>query len=134
MSYDNPVYQNLSYNAQDYGNATITKKVRPPRGATRGRVEGIHALASETFNQVTTQAETQVGVTGDLDKFASLKMGALAAGATLSDSDQSDVFTNDGQFDFENESVDELTLTFKAPTGGTPAGIADVDILIAWFY
>lgn len=134
MSYENPVTLNYSYNAQDYGNGTITKKVRPPRGATRGRVESIHALASETFNQVTTQAETQVGVTGDLDKFASLLMGSLAAAATLSDSDQSNVFVNDGQFDLSQEAVDELTLTFKAPTGGTPAGIADVDIAISWFY
>lgn len=134
MSYSNPVYGSYSYNAVDYGNGTVTKRIRPPRGATRGRVEGIHAYATETFNQVTTQAETQVGVTGNLDKFASLPMGALAAGATLADSDVSNVFVSDGQFDFDTEAVDELTVTMLAPTGGTPAGIADVEIIIAWFY
>lgn len=134
MSYSNAVTINYSYNAQDYGNGTITKKVRPPRGATRGRVETIHTLASETFNQVTTQGLTQVGVASDLDKFAELEMGALAAAATLSDSDQADVFVLDGQFDLEQETEDELTITLVAPTGGTPAGIADVDIAISWFY
>lgn len=134
MSYENPVTLNYSYNAQDFGNGDITKKIRPPRGATRGRVEAIHALASEVFNQVTTQALTQVGVASDLDAFAEMQMGALADAATLSDSDQTGVFVDDGQFDLSQETEDELTLTFVAPTGGTPTGIADVDIAISWFY
>lgn len=134
MSYSNAVTLNYSYNAQDYGNGTITKKIRPPRGAVRGRVESIHAYASEIFNQVTTQGYTRIGVTGTLAKFAELDMGALAANATLSDSDQAGVLIDDGQFDLSQEAVDELTLTLVAPTGGTPTGIADVDIAISWFY
>lgn len=137
MSYDNATILNHSYNAQDIGNGTITKKIRPPRGATRGRVESIHLLASETFNQVTTQAYIRVGVASDLDKFAELAIGALASGATLSESDAAtlaSVLTDDGQFDLSQETEDELTVTMVAPTGGTPAGIADVDLSIAWFY
>jgi len=134
MSYSNPVTLNYSYNAQDLGAGDVTKKIRPPRGATRGRVESIHLYASETFNQVTTQSQIQVGVASDLNKYAELDVGALAAGATLSDSDQAGVLTTDGQFDLYVETEDELTVTMLAPTGGTPAGIADVDIAISWFY
>lgn len=134
MSYENPVTLNYSYNAQDFGNGDITKTVRPPRGATRGRVESIHALASETFNQVTTQGFTQVGVASDLTAYADMPMGALAAGAGLCESDSTGVLVDDGQFDLSQETEDELTFTFLAPTGGTPAGIADVDIAISWFY
>ena len=134
MSYENPVTQCVSYYAQDIGAGDITKKLRPPRGATRGRVEYIHLLASETFTQTTTQSQIQIGVASDLDKYAELDVGALASGATLGDSDQTGVFTSDGQFDLSEETEDELTFTFLAPTGGTPAGIADVDIGISWFY
>lgn len=132
-SYSNPLSQSKCYNAQDIGNGTITKKVRPPRGKSRGRVAGIHAFASETFTQTTTPAYIQVGVTGDLDKFASLNCGATASGATLSDSDVANTLVNDGQFDLSQEAVDELTITMVAPTGGTPAGIADVEVDLEWF-
>lgn len=134
MSYENAVTLNYSYNAQDIGAGDITKKIRPPRGATRGRVESIHLYASETFTQTTTQALVQVGVASDLDAYAELGCGALAAAATLSESDQAGVLVNDGQFDLSQETEDELTLTMVAPTGGTPAGIADVDLAISWFY
>lgn len=134
MSYENPVYQTLSYNDQDYGNGDITHEIRPSRGATRGRVESILVHASEVFNQVTTQGLTQVGVASDLDAFAELQMGALASGAGLSDGDQTGVFVDDGQFDLSQETEDELTLTLVAPTGGTPTGIANVFVTIAWFY
>ncbi len=134
MSYENATVINHSYNAQDIGAGDITKKVRPPRGASRGRVESIHLLSAELFTQVTTQALIQVGVASDLDKFAELQVGALADAATLSDSDQANVLVDDGQFDLSQETEDELTLTFVSPTGGTPAGIADVDIAISWFY
>ncbi len=134
MSYENPVYVTYSIPANNYGSGDAVKDIRPPRGARAGRVESIGLYATTTFNQVTTQAFVRVGVASDTDKFAELPIGALAAGAALVDSDVVGVFTNDGQFDLAQESEDEVRISLIAPTGGTPAGVADTFVTVAWYY
>lgn len=129
-SYDNAYVVTYNFPALDVGAGTITRKIRVPKGATGARVLDIHAFASETFSQTTTAARAQVGIAGDLDKFVDANLGALAAGNAFSLADS--VGAHKGVWHDGEDDVSELTVTFVAPTGGTPAGIADFAIAVAW--
>lgn len=126
--YDQPKLLNYHFPAVNIG-STVTRKIRVPKGAQSARVFDIHAFATTLTTAVTTSGRVQVGVSGDLDKYADFDIGILAAGAAKSFRDV------DG---FESfwmaavDDVDELTVTFVAPTGGTPAGVVNVDIAIGW--
>lgn len=128
--YDKPVVMSYHYSAVDYGAGTVTRKIRIPKGAKMARVLDIHAFATETFTNTTLQGRTQVGISGDLDKYADMPMGVLAAAAALNFAGTGGGFV--AMFQDHVDDVSELIVTFVAPTGGTPAGIADVDIAIAW--
>lgn len=82
---------------------------------------------TETFNAVTTQGSTQIGDGTTDTRYANIAMGTTAADAQLTMSSQSgaDPAT----------VIDEggaVVVNFIAPTGGVPAGIADVFITIEW--
>ncbi len=127
--YDNPKTLNYHYAALAVGAGNITRKIKVPRGAKRARVLDIHAFATVIFTQVTTAARAQVGVAGTLDKFADLNIGGLAANAALCMTS-----TNGPEQDWVavDDNVTELTVTFVAPTGGSPTGTASFDIAIEW--
>lgn len=127
--YDQPRVLTYNYTGLNIGAGTITRKIRVPRGAQSARVFEAHVYATTTFNAVTTEAKAQVGVTGDLGKFAELGIGTLAAGSArgFADAKGFKAVWNKG-----TDDVAELTVTFVAPTGGTPAGVADVAIAIGW--
>lgn len=139
MSYDNPrcrVTYHLRGQAAgapiDFGSGTTSQKIKPPPGATAGHITLVHALSQETFTQVTTQAFIQLGSAGDPDKYLNMGLGTLANGEVAVHS------ANDlpvKSFDLANDEVPaltELVVTFVAPTGGTPAGQAYVDLCIDW--
>lgn len=126
-AYDNPVIAVYTFEGHDFGAGDATKRIKAPKGM-RARVEDIQADASETFTNVTTEAKVQVGVTGELDKLADYGLGTLAAGAADAASYQDGDLKPDA-LETEDETV---LITLKAPTGGTPAGIADVHVVMAW--
>lgn len=126
-TYDHPVYATYGYEAHDFGAGGGTKEIVGPAGM-RGKIVDIHVTnVTETFTNTTTEAKIQAGVSGDLDKFADFGLGTLASGsadaATRSDAVTQGVLASD----------ETLLVTFTAPTGGTPGGIADVQVLVAWF-
>jgi hypothetical protein len=127
-TYDHPVYVTYNYEGHDFGAGGATKPIVGPAGM-RGKIVDIHASnVTETFTNTTTEAKVQAGVSGELDKFADFGLGTLAAGAA-------DAATrHEGDVTHNVLGSDEtLLLTFVAPTGGTPAGIADVQVVVAWF-
>jgi len=128
-NYDDPKVITYNYSALNVGGGTITRKIRVPKGALQARVLDIHTFATVTFTNVTTTARVQVGVAGALGKFADAQIDDLAANAAQSFAD-----TNGGGaiWTSQVDNVAELTVTFVAPTGGTPAGTADFTIAIAW--
>lgn len=127
-TYDHPVYTTYTFEAHDFGAGGATKAVVGPNGM-RGQIVDIQVGASETFTDTTAEGAVRAGITGELDKFADFGLGTLASGAGDAAS------RNAGDLKGGVLSADEtLLLTFVAPTGGTPAGIADVHVTVAWHH
>lgn len=127
MTYDAPMVTTLSYQAHDFGAGGATKTIVGPKGA-RGKVlDVLVSNVSETFTNTTTAAKVQAGVAGDLGKFVDFGLGTTASGSATSAS-RGDAVTQ------EVAASDEpIVVTFVAPTGGTPGGIADVQVVVGWF-
>lgn len=128
--YDKPLTFNFKYSAVNFA-VGGTQKIPLPRGARYARVCDILLVSSVTFTQVTTPALVQVGDGTTPDKFASITVGALAAGSTLSGNDVAPAHVWKDNY-VANPVIHDLVVTFVAPTGGTPAGTADVCILLAF--
>ena len=133
--YDNLVPVSYHFPGVDLGSGDVTKKMPIPRGASLARVLDILAVCTTTFTQVTTPGVVKIGDGTTADKFASLTIGGLAAGSSLSGRD----FT-DGVFKAVYHGADynsgaglhDLTATFVAPTGGTPAGVGDFIVIVGF--
>ena len=113
-----------------------TQKIVVPRTAKLARVLDIQlANCTVAFTQVTTPALVQVGDGTTANAFAALTVGALAVGSSIGGADQTGgIFTavyQAGNYS-SGAGLHDLIVTFVAPTGGTPAGTADVTILIGW--
>lgn len=126
-TYDEPRVVTYNYAQHDFGSGGDTKEIVGPSGM-RGKIVDIHVSnVTETFTNTTTEGLVQAGVTGDLNKFAELTLGTLAAGSANAASRQ------DGVTEGVLEDTETLLVTMVAPTGGTPAGIADVQVAVAWY-
>lgn len=132
--YDNLTPVSYTFPAVNFA-TTTTQKMRVPRKATLARVLDILVSATTLFTQVTTQGIVQVGDGSTPDIFAALFMGALAAGNTLGGGDSTaGVFKAAylaGNYN-AGAGLHDLVATFVAPTGGTPAGVGTVIIVVGY--
>ena len=129
MSYSNPFLQaHYQWHLHDFGAGAAAHEVKGPLGR-RGRLKFISCNTSETFNAVTTPGYVRVGTAGDNDAYAELNFATAAADITF-DSDRDD--TN-AIIDGDIPADTDVVVNFVSPTGGTPAGIATVNIFIDWF-
>jgi hypothetical protein len=133
MSYDLPRHETLHFAQVDFGGASsVTRVIAVPLDVNgigmRGKVLGarVHNI-TENFAG-TTDAGVQVGDGSDADKY-------FDSGLVLDenvDTGESVYLLDDGaQVDIEGGRA-TVTVTFVAATG-TPTGIADVDINVAWW-
>lgn len=116
--------------AVDFGTPSTVPGIKPPKGLTQGRLLEIEAAASEAFTAVTTPGYLRVGTSGDADAFAEMNMSTLAAGSSANTQDDPDAIIS-GLISLDAGA--EVVITPVAPTGGTPAGIADLTLYIEWF-
>lgn len=87
------------------------------------------ANVTETFTNTTTEGRVEVGHSGDTDKQVVVGTGTIAAGSAKAWDEQDAGFTG-----VPVDPADgDLLITGVAPTGGTPAGIADVVVTVRWF-
>jgi len=129
MSYDNPLRVTYSFAAMDFG-TTKTRYIRGPAGK-RGRVVDATLSVTTLFTAVTTGAHIEVGPTGTLTAALDWTLTTNAANSTANASGQSGAIKT-GAASFLAADTDAL-VTFLAPTGGSPAGIADVHLTVEWF-
>ncbi|MGH2903918.1 MAG: hypothetical protein ACRDK7_10090 [Solirubrobacteraceae bacterium] len=129
MSYSNPKRVNYSYPAQNF-TTPITRQIKPPKGCTHGNVVDIHMSVTTTFTQTTTPGFVKIGDGTTDDKYASLNMGAAAAGAAYNVGDGGTIAK--GGIDLDRDNISAITLKTVAPTGGTPAGVGDLNVTIEW--
>lgn len=131
-NYDNLKVVTYTFPAQSFA-ANATAKLKVPKGATMARVLDVLMECTTTFTQVTTPAQVEVGDGTVANQFFALTVGALAAGNTLGASDQTaEAFQNVYDSGAYNAPLHDLTATFVAPTGGTPAGVATVQIVVGY--
>lgn len=144
MPYDQPQEISYDFNAQAFGGGTITKYIQGPKGK-RGRVAQILATPTVAFVGTTTPGAVQLGVLGALTKFANVPMGTAATPAPVNvpivASDYVGGLTGmqlasstTPPFAYAYAPADTpIIVTLLAPTGGAPAGTADVVIKVEWF-
>lgn len=139
FSYSNPVRLSYSFGLYAF-TAAITSLVKPPPRVNQGRVVDIHTRVTITFNQVTTPAFVNIGISGTDTKYASLNMGAAAAGAAYNFRDTGGA-TNyneaaaviSSDINFARDGVTTTQIKVVPMTGGTPQGTGYLDVSFAWF-
>jgi hypothetical protein len=132
MAYDNTLPVTYKWTAHDFGAGAATNEIRGPAGMT-GRVKDILLVdVTETFTDTTLTGKIQVGTVADPDAYAQMDCLVTAAAATASAGAATETATNFILSD--TIAADSLVqVKFTSPTGGTPAGIASVIVIIEWF-
>lgn len=135
MSYENPTVLSYVFPNVDIGAGNGSAKFRMPAGM-KGRVKDIHLSATETFTNTTTAGTVALGTASDADAYVDeTGLGTLAAGECLSlreDNDANFLRDSDGTIKILPADTD-VVLTYVAPTGGTPAGIATITVIVEAF-
>lgn len=130
--YDNLKTVTYSFPAQSFATSG-TAKIKVPKGAQMARVLDTLLSCTTTFTQVTTPALLEIGDGTTSDAFWSLTIGGLASGSTLGAGDQTpsafQAVYDAGAYD---SALHDLTVSWVAPTGGTPAGVANVLIVVGY--
>lgn len=129
MSYSNPDRRSYVFPNVDFGAGDSAQSFQGPKGKA-GRLIDIHYSVTETFNSVTTDAYTEIGTAADPNAYAHFVQGDAAA--TDSVSGQDGVTDTDWLIDADIPADTQVEMTFVAPTGGTPAGIATVTVWVDW--
>jgi hypothetical protein len=112
----------------DLDGGDVVRDIQGPAGL-RGTVQEVNIFdCSETFTVVTTDARLDIGIQGGDDNAYAITddVGALAADAAISLPLTAGVVGT-------IPAAEDLLLTFVAPTGGTPEGIATWAVTINWF-
>ena len=127
MSYDNPDVVTYVIPSVDFGAGGGSFAVKAPNGYENGRILDVGVMVTETFTTDTTPGYVRIGTTGDADAYAELNMGTAAATDFYNTQNDTDAII---EADVTNT---QLEVVCVAPTGGTPAGIGHVHIVIGWF-
>ena len=124
MSYDSPSIQmHYQFAAEDF-TSPLSRTIRGPSGRV-GTLTHIGVAVTTTFTADTTPGYVRVGTSGDADAYAELDM-ATSAADTYKQDDATAIIASLLPAD------SDIVLATVAPTGGTPAGVGDIHIIIAW--
>lgn len=127
MSYSDPITTVYSYGNHDFGTASETFRFKGPAGK-KGYIVDVNVSATETFTATTTEGAVKIGSAEGGAQYVNMGLGTLADKATQNASDTAaDIVLRDLPADTG------IWVQFLAPTGGTPAGMADVQIIVNWY-
>lgn len=130
--YDNLKVVTYSFPAQSFA-TNGSAKLLVPKGAKMARVMDTLITCTTTFTQVTTPGILEIGDGTTANKFWSLTIGGLTAGNTMGAGDVTlPCFQSVYDAGAYVSALHDLTATFVAPTGGTPAGVANLLIVIGY--
>lgn len=119
--------------------SVLALAIQRPANVSSCRVVEIHVQVTETFTDDTLEAHILIGTAADPDKFADLNMGTAAATDGWGTNDDPDAVKDAGKFiDLDRDgdagaALDQLEVTTVANTGGTPAGMGTIVIVLKWF-
>lgn len=126
MSYSNPTTVTYSV-LHDFGAGDDALAIKAPRGFSRGRIRDVGVMVTETFTADTTAGYVRLGTAADPDAYAELNMGTAADTDYYNTQDDTDAIIS------ADVTSTQIEVALVAPTGGTPAGIGTVNIVIDWF-
>jgi len=134
-TYDNPITVSHNLGVVDYGAGNSVQLIPVPPNVSRARLEFVLLDVDETFNTDTTDGRFQVGDGTTADKFMDADIGAAAVDTAVSfacgkDAGKEIDLDRDGD---GGAALTFLTVTMVAPTGGTPAGIANTTLVVSWY-
>jgi len=129
MSYSNPDRRFYVFPTVDFGAGSTSHSFQGPKGKA-GRLVCIHLSASETFTNTTTEANIMVGTAADTDAYALMNLGTTAATDSVASDDG--VTDTDAIISASIPADTQVEVTCTAPTGGTPAGIGTVTVIVDW--
>lgn len=139
-TYERPLVKSYGFTLHDFGAGAAAFAIRRAANTRFASILDIElAEITETFTATTTSAFVRIGTAADADKFAEFDCALAAATDARSVEDDTDAIKAAGELiDMDNDgdaaaSLAQLEVTFVAPTGGTPAGIAVPIITIAWW-
>lgn len=134
MSYENPDRRTYMWPGQDAGAGAISKTIVGPKGKA-GRVHDYGFLNVTTaFTADTTPCEVAVGDGSDADAYGeqfSMATQAIGGGKTVRSAMESSK-ARDAMFPKQIPADTEVVLSASAPTGGVPAGVGDLYLVIDW--
>ena len=126
MSYSNPSPYCFTF-LHDFGAATEALIFRGPSGK-QGTVDEVEVIAYETFNAVSSEGAVNIGSSAAGAEYVAMGLG------TLADGDEQRMTDTAADLVLAALPADtDIHLTLKAPTGGTPAGKAYVQIMVNWY-
>jgi hypothetical protein len=144
--YANPQVEVLSLVNQNFGNSTLTFNYVGPKGR-EGHVEDIVADITADMVGTTAVPEIDVGTASGDTTYARYRLGTAAGTGygTGVHRAQQEAWTGNPPIvlsDFANHLAlnkaripkdTNFVITLKAGTGGSPAGVANVYLVIKWF-
>jgi hypothetical protein len=137
--YDTPITVTYNWTALDCHSGDLTRKIRGPQGR-KGNVVLITGMATTSFVGTSTPGYIKIGDGTTANKYGQLAMGAASAGTASGSLAVANTYAtgllanNPASLPFVNTAADtDVTVTCVAPTGGSPAGVADVTIVMRWF-
>ena len=127
MQYDNPRTLTIPLGSVNFAtNGASSFKL--PNGL-RGRLVDIGVIATTSFTAATTGAAVNIGTTADPDAYASLgSLGTLAATDTFNTTNDPTAIIN-----ADLPADTQIEVQFVAPTGGSPAGVGLVYVVVDVF-
>ena len=133
MAYESPIRHTKVYPAAGLA-AASTRVFRGPKGM-RGRLIDILGSVTTAIVGTTSPPRVQLGVGGDLTRFADYTLGTTAgtaAGTALVASANAGAIKAPQGVRPEIPADTDITLGIIAAVG-TPAGVADLEAIIEWY-
>jgi hypothetical protein len=132
MAFDNPIARETKCVNAVSLSAASTRVFRGPKGR-RGRLVDILGSVTTTVVGTTSGPRLQLGVSGALTQFADVVLAnGTAAGTALVGSVLGGLKSGVNGASLEIPADTDITFGVIAAVG-TPAGVADVELLIEWY-
>lgn len=127
MAYDNGLTITYSLGEHDFGAGGDALAVKAPYGYSKGRINDVGVMVTETFTADTTPGYVRIGTASDADAYVELNMGTAADTNYFNTADDTDAIIS------ADVTGTQLEVALVAPTGGTPAGKGYVNITVTWY-